>query len=291
MASKATFCALLLVLAGLYANKWYKRRGQWASLGPTDIVLVTGGSSGLGSQLVDDLLEGPVGRIVNIDVNIDVNGGARDHTSGGRLSHYQCDLGDDKGVRHTVQQIIAEVGLPTVVINNAGITHYSSLETTPAAEISRIIQTNLVSQITILKEILPLVTGEKRCFVVTVSSVLGIVNPAFLSIYSVTKAGLNSLHTSLSHEITTSNIRFLLVTPGQLDTKLFRFINPPKQFIAPVLSCRKLSQKIISRINTGERGVLMEPKYTNLLPVLSLLPFSIAEALRRFSQMDNPEII
>ena len=113
-------------------------------------------------------------------------------------------------------------------------------------------------------------------------------SPSNLSLYSATKASIISLHDTLTHEYASSSkIRFLLVTPGQLNTRMFKDVKPPKAFFAPVLDSTELARQIIERVELGERGVLNGPLYTYFIPLLRMLPFSLVELARWFSEMDT----
>lgn len=261
-------------------NTLYKQRGQWNQLGEGDIALITGGSNGLGLEL-SKLLAAKQVKVIILD-KVEPN----DRSIAQKVKFLRCDLNDEADLIRSINEIKSTIGVPTILINNAAIRHHETLLNLSYTKVKDIFQVNTMAQVTLLKEIMTEVK-DSRLYVVTIASILGLVSPSHLSIYSATKAAIISLHDSLSHENQNQNIRFLLVTPGQLDTKLFSDVKPPKQFFAPVIHAQDLAEQIVSKIQLGERGTLHGPLYTYFIPILRMLPYSVSEFSRSFSQMDT----
>ncbi len=262
-----------------YSNTLYKQRGHWDNLGPDDIALITGGSNGLGLEISKLLVERHV-NVVVLDKE-EPNESIKDN-----LRFIRCDLNDEKQLIKSINEIKSTIGLPTILINNAAIRHSETLLDLSYTKIKDLFQVNAMAQVILLKEIIKDIK-DSRLYVVTMASILGLVSPSHLSIYSATKAAIISLHDSLSHEIQNDQIRFLLATPGQLDTRLFSDVKPPRQFFAPVIHAQDLAVQIVEKIEFGERGTLHGPLYTYFIPILRMLPYSFSEFARFFSQMDT----
>jgi short-subunit dehydrogenase len=259
-------------------NRSYKRRGSWELLSSKDVALVTGGANGLGLDMVRLLLSRGM-KVVVVDRET-----IQDKTLAQRVIYEQCDLRDGKAVLVMLNKVKAKHGYPTVLINNAAMRHSEPLKSLSYSRIHDIGKANVLAPLILMKETLK---SKKRLYTVNIASILGIVSPANLSIYSATKASLISLHDSISHEHSCDmSKRFLLVTPGQLNTRMFRDVEPPKQWLAPILESHTLAQMIFEKCDAGERGVLHGPLYTYLIPMMTLLPYSVAEFCRWFSEMD-----
>ncbi|KAH3675165.1 hypothetical protein WICMUC_002821 [Wickerhamomyces mucosus] len=243
-----------------------------------DIVLITGGSKGLGKNLIDLFLKKQI-KVINIDKEPLDN-------EDSKIYHYQCDLNDQNQLKSIIDIIKEKHGYPSIIINNAAIRHSNNLLELSSTEISSLLTINLISPISIYKSFIQF--NSKRQYIITIASVLGFISPANLSIYSSTKAALISLHDSLTHELSSNGqIRTLLVVSGQLNTSLFKDINPPKQFIAPVIDSKKLADLIVEKIENGERGILYLPLFTLIVPLLKSLPNFLTEFIRWFSEMDT----
>lgn len=267
-----------LAVLGWYANSLYKRRGAWPRLSSKDTVLITGGADGLGLELVKEfLVRGLKVIVVDKDEISDVS--IRE-----KVLYEQCDLAEESDVLSLVRNVEIKHGLPTILINNAGMRNTETLEEITYSTIHAIIQVNTMAPLILMKEML---SRTRRLYVVNVASVLGLASPAKLTIYSATKAALISLHDSVSHENSDLNKRFLLVAPGQLNTRMFNDIQPPKQWLAPVVDAQTLARRIVRCCEIGERGTLHGPLYTYFIPVMRMLPYGWAELSRKFSNMDT----
>lgn len=271
----------LIFLLIRYLNIAYKRRGPWEKFGSDDIALITGGSNGLGLEISKLLIEKGV-TVISLDIVEPV-----EKLESDKFRFFHCELANEEQLLATITKIKADIGIPTILINNAAIRHSESLIQLSYSKIQDVFQINTMSQVVLLKEILKDITGSHRLYVVTMASILGLVSPSHLSVYSASKAAIISLHDSLSHEIQNSRIRFLLVTPGQLDTRLFKDVKPPRQFLAPVIHAKDLAIQIVEKIDLGERGTLHGPLYTYFIPILRMLPYAFNEFARAFSQMDT----
>lgn len=125
---------------------------------------------------------------------------------------------------------------------------------------------------------------------VTLSSILSHLSPAHLSAYSASKAGLSSLHHSLTAEIRnlglSHQVKTILVEPGQIDTSLFRGVETPSRFLAPVLDTREVCKVITGLVDVGEGGVVRLPRYAGWVEWFGVLPVSVQRAVRWASGVD-----
>ncbi|KAK6201540.1 uncharacterized protein RJT21DRAFT_139983 [Scheffersomyces amazonensis] len=286
-----TLCAIVVIFS--IVNYYYKRpsKGLWTNIEEEDIALITGGSNGLGSDIVKQLLTTKISKIIIVDI-------VEPKINSERIHYVSCDLSDDKVVLETFQYIVKQLNHKgqhiSILINNAGIRHNKSLLTLEQDEILKLFNVNTLSPIHILKSIISNHIKNyqsKKLYIVTISSILGVLAPKNLSIYSATKASMYSIHESLVEELSEySKIRMLLVTPGQLNTDMFKDVKPPMPFLAPLVESKQLATKIVHKINYGEIGVIASPLYANFLPAIRALPYSLQKLARYLSRMDTKVI-
>lgn len=270
-----------------YLNQSFLKGGfkQGFPLLSSDTVVVTGGSNGLGRDLLVLLSLKGIKNLVNLDIkdssyygNFDIEG----------VEFVECDVGNAAQVRKACDLIELKYKTVALLINNAGTAHDKTLLELSEKEIRNIIDVNLLGQIWTLKNILPGMIKENRGYIVTVSSVLGKIGPAGVSAYSASKAGLIALHDSLSHELAEyKGIKTLLVTPGQMEGSMFEGVSTPNRFIAPIISHMKVAQQIIEAIEQGMVGEISLPLYARMLPIINVLPQSIVEITRWLFGMDK----
>lgn len=279
---------LAVILASLgvyYFNEWYKSpKSKWTKYGEEDIALVTGGSRGLGAEIVGQLLLQKVQVIILDIVEPNFPG----------CKYYRCDLSDENEVKATIEMIISNLNKSqqhlSLLVNNAGVRHHQSLMNLTDSKINRIFQINTLSQIWLVRAIYKnhiKFYGDERLYIVSISSILGVIGPKNLSIYSASKAAIIQIFESLIQEIMLDKVRLLLVTPGQLSTSMFDDVKKSSQFIAPIVNHKTLSGKIIHQINQGKIGIILEPCYTNFIPIIKSLPISLQQFCRWLSGMDN----
>lgn len=187
----------------------------------------------------------------------------------------------------------AQLGKPTILINCAAAPiHGVPLLSLTTEAMKQTIQTNLLAPFHLIQIFLPaMLETSMGGVIVNVSSVLGHLTAAGLSDYSVSKAGLSTLHKSLEIELRASGhddkIKTLLVETGQLSTPLFDGIETPSRFFAPVIEPIKVAYDIVSAIDNGQSGVIRLPAFAKLVNWYAILPASIQRLARYLSGIDT----
>lgn len=278
----------------LLALKWLQKAStaSISHLLESDVAVITGGSHGMGWEMVKKLLLCGVKRVYVLDI---VSPEVFPEISMDNLVYIPCDVGDSSQLTAVIGDIIHQCNdaddAITVYIHNAGKRHSQSVLSLSFSQISDIFLVNVFAHINALKLIVQNhieVHPHRKLSIVTVSSVLGIVAPRNLTIYSASKAALTQIHDGLVQELSEyPSIGLLLVLPGQLSRGMFDDIKVSRQFFAPVVDYSQLAVLIIEKINRGEYGVVCKPLYGNFLPIMKVLPHWLAQWLRKFSQMDD----
>jgi short-subunit dehydrogenase len=132
---------------------------------------------------------------------------------------------------------------------------------------------------------------EGRGTIVTVSSVLGHLGAANLSAYTASKAAITALHHSLRAELAqmpeAAEIKTILVTPGQMSTKMFANVTTPSNFFAPITTPAQVGKDIIKLIERGESGEISLPLYSRYISFLGVLPVGVQHLFRKWSGVDT----
>lgn len=251
-----------------------------------DIVVVTGGCSGLGKEIVSQIVAGGT-KVAVLDIRKPTNDEMIPS-----VIYYQCDVSKPEEIASKHERIVAELGKVTVLINNAGIANGKSILELEFADIETIIRVNLLLSFYTMKVFLPDMLHMGRGYIVTVGSVLGYMSPARLSAYGASKSGLIALHESVTYElgpplINPHGVKTLLVCPGQMKTDLFHGVLTPSSLLAPELEPKYVAAKIVKALELGRRGEIRLPFYGNFLPVFRAAPWPLTELARYLSGMDN----
>ncbi|EGF99603.1 uncharacterized protein MELLADRAFT_45702 [Melampsora larici-populina 98AG31] len=234
------------------------------------IVLVTGGSDGLGRVLVETL------DLKNITLVVLDLKPFTTNPSESDVHYYQCDVSDPKAVEAVADRIKAEVGDPTIIINNAGVVNGKLIVDLNPNEVQRSFGVNVMSHFYLLKAFLPKMIELKQGHIVTVASVLGTIGVCQASDYCASKAACSSLHDSLrlelDHRHQCSGVRTTLVSPGRLETKMFGALRPQNRFLFPQVAPHDLAKLIIQTLDSNEGKEIWVPVYSKLTWVFKGFP-------------------
>ncbi|OOQ82214.1 putative short-chain dehydrogenase/reductase family protein [Penicillium brasilianum] len=254
-----------------------------------EVVLVTGGASGLG-LLVAQMYAMKGASVAVLDIR-DIAAKELDEVFGEDVRYFQCDVGDRRALEDVKGKIENELGTPTIVINCAAARiNGRPLLDLPAEAFEKTVRTNLMAAFHLYQVFLPGIVAEAENggTIVTVSSVLGQLSPAGLSDYSASKAGLSALHRTMEAEFRSDGrIKMLLVETGQMATPLFDWVRTPSHFFAPVLEPVEVAREIVAAVDSGRGGVLRLPAFARLVNWYAVLPGAVQLASRYFSGIDN----
>lgn len=249
-------------------------------LNTSDVIVITGGSSGLGLAITA-ILSTKNYTVFNLDVSAPP-------ISLPNVTFISCDVSHLTNVEKAHKEIkeVYDKNI-TVLINNAGTVTDRTILELPEEKIRQLVDIDLLSHFWTIKTFLPGMLALRRGYIVSVSSVLGYIGPARLSAYSAAKAGVNMLHDSLTHENDTRILKTLLVTVGQMDTPMFKYVPTPSNFLAPVLPRANVAQTIVDALERGDCGELSLPVYAKLIHWTRIIPRSVTEIVRKVYEMDK----
>ncbi|KAF3048118.1 hypothetical protein E8E12_010517 [Didymella heteroderae] len=167
-------------------NNWsLSRNGADWQFGPSkkELVLITGGSSGFGYEMVKSFSKHA--RVVAVDISpfpaeLDALHG---------VVFYQCDITDTAALEALCEQIKSEHGTVSVLINNAGIGVGKTLLETSNAESQRLMQVNLMSHFVLIRAFVPDMLKQRKGHVVSIASMASFVAAPGLIDYCISKIG------------------------------------------------------------------------------------------------------
>lgn len=187
-----------------------------------EVALVTGASRGIGRAIALELAAQGADIGVNYtssaDAAEDVARQIRDLGRGAYVA--QADISDADAVSAMTKAVISELGAPTILINNAGITRDMLAMRMKSADWDAVVGTNLTGSFLTTQSVLRGMLRARKGRIITIGSVIGTVGNAGQANYAAAKAGLAGMTRSLAHELGSRGITVNLVAPGFIQTDI-----------------------------------------------------------------------
>ena len=187
------------------------------------VVIVTGGSRGIGKEIVTRLAS-------NYDYNLILNYNKSEQAAktiqnelkqkGIYIDIYKADVSKRLEVKNMIEFVLNKYHKIDVLINNAGIDQNKLFTDITDEDWERMISNNLSSVFYCCQEAAKFMIHEKRGTIINISSIWGLIGASCESHYAVSKAGVDALTKSLAKELGPSNIRVNSIAPGIIDTDM-----------------------------------------------------------------------
>lgn len=177
------------------------------------VVLVTGGSSGIGLATCRYLQQ----------KGCKVYGTSR-KASHGELMHdipmLRLFLDDSKSIADAIHWLIQKEGRIDVLVNNAGTGIAGAIEDTTTEEIASIFQTNVFGQLECCRIAIPQMRKQNKGQIIFISSIAGEFGLPYRGVYSASKAAIDRFSETMRMELAEWNIPVSIVQPGDYKTNI-----------------------------------------------------------------------
>ncbi len=205
------------------------------------VAIVTGGSRGIGRAVVLKLSEAGASVVVNY---------SRDQKSaeelvqhiidgGGTALAVKADMRNVQDIRQLFETTISEYGHLDILVNNAGIANYKPIADFSEAEFDEIFAINVKGVFFCCRQAARLM-ADNGSIVNIGSTVTKVMLPSY-GAYSATKGAVEQITKVLAKELGHRGIRVNTISPGPVDTELFRF-GKSKEMIAQLGSLAALGR-------------------------------------------------
>src|SRR3954465_16078768 len=183
--------------------------------------VVTGAGSGMGRELVRQLLERDA-RVAAVDLNSDaLRETAALVSAGDRLSTHVADITDRPTVEALPGAVVAAHGTVDGVVNNAGIIQpFIPMSELDYAAIHRVLDVNFLGTVHVVKAFLPLLLERPEAHLANVSSMGGFFPFPGQTLYGASKAAVKLFTEGLYAELLDTPVRVSVIMPGAVDTAI-----------------------------------------------------------------------
>ncbi|MET3937688.1 NADP-dependent 3-hydroxy acid dehydrogenase YdfG [Paenibacillus sp. PvP094] len=177
---------------------------------------ITGCSTGFGRQIAVQAIEAGYKVVVTarrVEQIQDIVSGHEENTLALPL-----DVTNDDQIKDAVQQTIDKFGRIDVLVNNAGIGYFSSVEESLEEETRRMFEINFWGLMHMTNVVLPHMRAQKSGHIINFSSIGGLTSFPTLGYYHATKYAVEGISESLAKELTPFNIAVTLIEPSGFRT-------------------------------------------------------------------------
>jgi short-subunit dehydrogenase len=227
---------------------------------PGDIrALITGGAGGIGGAIAAELLaRGAAVLLVGRDQAALGRAALRHSAHGERIGTTAADLTIPADRRRVSEMAAGWRGGVNVLVNNAGVNHFTMFEDLAASQIDAALAVNVAAPLHLCRELLPHLARQSEARILNIGSVFGAIGYPGNAVYSASKFALRGFSEALRRELAGSSIRV--------------------QYLAPRATRTKFNTAAVERMN-GELGVAMDPPEHVALAAWALIDSGRAEAV------------
>ncbi len=178
---------------------------------PPKVALVTGGSSGIGKAICEQLAR--KGHTV-----FGTSRKAVGQAQGFRL--IAMHLGDDASVKNAVSEVIRSAGRIDVLVNNAGVGIQGATEDLLPEQAITLLDTNVVGAHRVVRAVLPHMRAQGSGLIINITSLAANFGLPYRGFYSASKAALERYTETLNMEVQPFGIHAVTLQPGEYKTNI-----------------------------------------------------------------------
>jgi len=208
------------------------------------LAIVTGGSRGIGAAIAEKLAQDGHDVLINCASSVEKAEAVAEKCRAYGVKAYvkQWDVADYDACAAALKEIKDEIGVPYILVNNAGITRDGLAARMSDDDFDAVIDINLKGTFHCCRAAAKLMMKQRWGRIVNMSSVVGVYGNAGQVNYAASKAGVIGLTKSLARELARRNITANAVAPGFIATDMTDALSDAQR------------EAIVSRIGSGRLG-------------------------------------
>ncbi len=195
------------------------------------VVLVTGGSRGIGKAIVEKAA-GAGARVAFTYLKANDEAGFLEKqltAQGASICPVKADVRDFEAMQSVISKIVERFGRLDALVNNAGVVRDKALMMMSPEDWRDVIDTNLTGTFNVCRAAIITLMKQRFGRIVNITSVAGIAGMAGQVNYSASKAGIIGLTKSLAKEVAAYNITVNAVAPGFIESDMTKDVAAKKK--------------------------------------------------------------
>lgn len=220
--------------------------------------LVTGASSGLGRELVRQLVLDRGMTVLATARRLDRLESLAQELPAGRVVVLAGDLADPEFRDRLWERAEQFPGGVELLVNNAGLGHYQELADQDPRLIRQILEVNLIALIDLTQKGIRSMKARGAGQILEISSVLGSIGLPYSAVYVASKHAVDGLVKSLRYELRGTGVRVWAACPGQTESEFFQVAlgeDSPRGPVPKGTSTAQVVRSIVRGID-GRKGFL-----------------------------------
>lgn len=238
------------------------------------LVLITGGSSGIGKIMARLMLERQA-KVVIWDIDqASIDATKSEFSNQGEVFGYKVDVSNAEQVQATAARVKQEVGVVDVVINSAGVVVGKLFHDHTAAEIARTLNINVAGSMYVTKAFLDGMLAQNSGHICNIASSGGLISNPKMSVYAASKWAVIGWSDSLRLEMKQmkKDVHVTTIMPYYIHTGMFAGVRSR----IPILEPEAAALTIVKAIERNKTMVTI-PGYIYRVTRLAqaLLPIAV----------------
>ncbi|SHK25764.1 Short-chain dehydrogenase [Maribacter aquivivus] len=243
------------------------------------VVLITGGSSGIGKAIGIHLKE----------KGYKVYGTTRSKSKYPSFSDFpllEMDVRKQETIKSCIASLLELENRIDVLINNAGIGITGPMEETPHEEVLKAFATNFNGPLNVMNNVLPVMREQKNGLIINITSIAGYMGLPFRGIYSASKGALEIVTESYRMETKAFGVKLTTLAPGDFATNIAsgRYHTPVYENSAYRNAYKSTLEAIDADVDSGGDPADVAKKIAKIIETKNPKPhYKVGSFIQKFS--------
>ncbi|MGH9971455.1 MAG: SDR family oxidoreductase [Pyrinomonadaceae bacterium] len=219
------------------------------------VAIVTGGTRGIGRGIVAALVTEGANVCISARKRSEIDETVASLASlgKGRITGIACDVRDHAQVKALFERAVEDHGALDILINNAGIGKFATVEEMSPDDFRAILETNVFGVYYCCHEAIPLMKQRGGGYIINISSLAGANAHPRMAAYNASKFGLNGFSEALMQEVRHDGIKVSYIMPGSVNTEFGG--DTPSEDKSWQLQPEDIARVVIDLLHHNERSL------------------------------------